>query len=223
MLGERRPYFAASSAERSSYSDQALVDALVARHPAAALTAWRRFLPLVTQILRRRLRSSDITSDVIQDVFECFFGSVHTLRDPRALRAFIVTLADRALTNELRRRQRRARLQSLVERQHLGELGEQADAFSRHAFWRLHRLLERLRERDRRVLLMCSVERRGVEEVATLLGVSVPTVRRRLTRARSRVTSWSETDPFLREFASAALARLRARRLDSLGGESRPV
>ena len=33
------------------------------------------------------------------------------------------------------------------------------------------------------------------------IGVSVPTVRRALSRVRRRVGLWSESDPFLREFA----------------------
>lgn len=201
-----------SCAGSCEYSDETLVQALVARDPAAALVAWQRFLPLVMQTLRRRIGSSDMADDVAQEVFAYLFDSVHKLRDPRAPRAFVVTLADRTLTNELRRRRRRARLESEVESLQQGEIGERADAFSRHAFQRLRGLIERLRERDRRVLLMCSVERLRFEEAATLLGVSVPTVRRSLGHARRRLASWSETDPFLCEFAAVAQSRRRPRR-----------
>jgi RNA polymerase sigma-70 factor, ECF subfamily len=195
----------ASAVTPNDWSDEDLAEALRARHPAAALTAWRRFLPLVRGVLRRGLVPRDVADDVAQEVFVYFFRGVHQLRDPRALRAFVVTLANRTLASELRRRRRRARLQFEVELRQIDIVGERADPASRHAFWRLCQLLTRLRERDRRVLLMCTVERCEAHEAAEMLGVSVPTIRRSLARARKRVASWRETDPFLNDFAAAGL------------------
>ncbi len=183
-------------------ADEDLAAALVAKHPDAALVAWRRFLPLVMGILCRKLRAGDGAEDIAQEVFEYFFRSVHRLRDPRALRAFVITLTNRTLWHELRHRRRRAHLNVEAETLRLGAVGERADPFSRQAFWHLRQLLSRLNERDRDVLVMCMVEHREAQEAADALGVSVPTVRRALARARKRVALWGECDPFLREFAT---------------------
>lgn len=194
-------------------ADAELAKALLARHPEAALVAWRRFLPLVMRILGRKLSASDGAEDVAQEVFAYFFRNVHKLREPSALRAFVITLTNRTLWHEVRRRRRRAHINVDAEAQRLRAIGDRADPFSRQAFWHLRQLLTRLSERDRRVLLMCMVEHREAQEAADALGVSVPTVRRSLARARKRVATWSETDPFLREFAVRGprpIARLRS-------------
>lgn len=182
-------------------ADAELAAALIAGHPGAANVAWRRFLPLVMRILSRKLTVSGGAEDLAQDVFAYFFGSVHKLREPGALRAFVITLANRTLWHELRRRRRRAHLHVESETQRRQAIGERADPFSRQACWHLRQLLARLNERERNVMLMCLVEHREAAEAAQALGVSVPTVRRVLSRARKRVASWGETDPFLREFA----------------------
>ncbi len=190
----------------SGYADADLAAALLARHPDAALVAWRRFSPLVMGILCRKLGSRD-AEDVGQEVFAYFFKSIHRLRDPRALRAFVITLTHRTLWHELKHRRRRAHLNVDAETQRLGAVGERADPFSRQAFWHLRQLLSRLNERDREVLVMCMVENREAQEAADALGVSVPTVRRALARARKRVAMWGENDPFLSEFAGSAAVR----------------
>lgn len=190
--------------ERST--DRALAEALVAGEPAAAVAAWRRYRPLVMRILRSRVTSGDLADDVAQEVFAHFFISVRKLRDPLALRAFVITLATRTLASELRRRRRRQLIYAEAAVCEVGARGELADAFSRHAACRLQRLLTQMRERERRVLLMCLVEHRHVDEVAVLLGLSAPTIRRALARARRRIATWSESDPFLCEFAAAPVA-----------------
>jgi DNA-directed RNA polymerase specialized sigma24 family protein len=122
------------------------------------------------------------------------FGNIHTLRNPRALRAFVITLANRAIGQERRRRRRGG---VLVDFQQLEIIGERANPLSRHAFWRFWRPLPSLRDRERRVLLMCLVEQQRIDEVSEKLCVSVLTVRRPLGRVRRRSAMWSETDPFL--------------------------
>jgi RNA polymerase sigma-70 factor, ECF subfamily len=179
--------------------DEELAKALLAREPGAPLVAWHRFRPLVIRILQRGLSSKDAVEDAAQEVFAALFVSIHTLRDPRALRGFIIALAIRAIGQELRRRRRGG---VPVDFQQLDIVGEQADPFSRHAFWRFCRLVTSLRERERRVLLMCLVEQQRVDEAAEILDLSPPTIRRSLARVRRRLAMWSETDPFLSDFAS---------------------
>ena len=88
-------------------------------------------------------------------------------------------------------------------RRQQGALELPADPSSRQAFHQLCLRLSRLKERERCVLWMCLVERQEAAEAAEALGVSVPTIRRTLARARRRLASWGESDPFLCEFAPA--------------------
>lgn len=182
--------------------DATLASALIAKEKAAPRVAWSRFAPLVRRILRRSLGPQHDVEDIVQDVFLCLFERVHTLRDPVALKAFIIAITVRTARYEIRR----ARVRRWVGLSRTAELPDlrvvNADTSSQHALIHFYETLNRINERDRTAFVLRFVEGMEAAEVAAALDVSVPTARRCFTRAWERVTFFAKRDPFLVDYLS---------------------
>jgi RNA polymerase sigma-70 factor (ECF subfamily) len=191
-------------------SDTDLARALLFKQPEAAILVRRRFGPLIRGIVRRALGATADSEDVEQDVFLNLFSTVYGLRQPGAFRAFVITTTKRTVGHALRRRRARAHLAIEAEpgRELIGDVG---DAAARHAFFHFHQLLERLRERERQAFILRFVTRLEAEEIAQILGVSLPTARRAFERAWRRMIVWAGRNPFLSEYLSAPAAEPPAR------------
>jgi len=180
-------------------SDVELARALIAGAPWAPQAAFARYSPLVYGIAFRALGRRSDAEDVMQEVFYRFFARVGTLRDPSALRSFVVSFALRIVKWELRRRRARRWLT-------LSETGEVPDdqllfvtAASRYALRRLYRLLDQLTTRDRLVLVLRHVEGMTLEEIADALAISLATVKRSLRHASARLSALVDSDMALRK------------------------
>ena len=184
-------------------SDGELAQALLARDPAAPRLAFQRFRPLVVGILRRALGPDEEIDDVTQDVFMRIFTSVHRLREPTALRAFVITVTKRAVGHETRRRRARVPLHSQQEEQLLLAVGTTADAAAHLAVNHLQRLLDRMNARDRQAFVLRFIDRMEAKELADAMGVSEPTARRAYARAWKRVLTWAGRHPFLNEYVES--------------------
>jgi RNA polymerase sigma-70 factor, ECF subfamily len=181
-------------------ADRELALALMAGDEAAPRAACLRFSAMVRRIVRRTLGPDEDAEDVVQDIFLRIFQQLSTLREPVALRAFVVAIAVRAAHCHVRRTswlRQRARFDSCTP---LDELGGNLDVESQYALIRLGRVLERVRECDRAAFVLRYVEGRKLDDIAMLLGSSKPTVQRRLARARARVNLLAQRDTFLMEY-----------------------
>jgi RNA polymerase sigma-70 factor (ECF subfamily) len=185
-------------------SDADLARALLANRAEAAILVQQRFRPVIRGLLRRALGTSAESEDVEQDVFLNVFSTIHGLREPSALRAFVITITKRTLGHALRRRRARAHLAVDTEPQESQLIGEIGDAAARHAFFHFQHLLERLRERERQAFFLRFVAQREAEEIATALGVSLPTARRLFARASRRMLVWARRSQFLGEYVTAS-------------------
>ena len=177
-----------------------LAQALLANEPDAYRVAWQRFMPMVRRKVRRVFGSGVDSEEVIQEVFFCVYRRVHTLRDPLALRAFVMAVAARTVSHERRRRRLRFPQALESEERDAQELRIPANPAAKHACASLKRLLGRLRQREREAFVLRFVEGMDAAEVAAALGVSAPTARRSLSRASKRITLWAGRDPFLADF-----------------------
>lgn len=187
----------------SEVEDAALARALIERHPQAPRVAWARFSPLVRRIVRRSLGPASDTEDAVQDVFVCLFEKAHTLRDPAALKAFIVAITVRTVRYQVRRRRVRAWVG-------LGDTGDlpdirvvESNTESRQALIRFYRILDRVGSKDRAAFVLRFIDGMEVADVASALDTSVPTARRRFTRAYRRVALLAGRDPFLAEYLAS--------------------
>jgi len=182
--------------------DATLAVALIGKNRAAPLVAWARFSPLVRRVLSRSLGPRYEVEDIVQNVFLCLFERVHTLRDPVALKAFVIAITLRTMRYEVRR----ARVRRWVGLSPSAELADlqvvHADNSARHALIHFYRALDRLSERDRAAFVLRFIEELEVGEIAAALNVSIPTARRCFTRAWQRVTFFARRDPFLVDYMS---------------------
>jgi RNA polymerase sigma-70 factor (ECF subfamily) len=184
----------------SELGDAQLVAAILQGDPGAPRAVWERFAPLVRRIVRRSLGPSFDIEDVVQDVFLRLFDRVGTLRDPAALRAFLVSITMLSVRGEVRKRRVR-RMVGLAPAAQLAELRVvHTDHAAREALARFYELLDRLNTRERAAFVLCYVEQMSDSEVASALNVSIPTVRRSSARAYERVMMLARKDPSLVDF-----------------------
>ncbi len=180
------------------------------RSPEASKVAWARFAPLVRRILSRSLGPERDVEDAVQDVFLCVFDKAPGLRNPAALRSFIVSVTIRTLRHEIRRRKLRSwlRLDGNTETADLRTVHPDTD--SREALTRFYAILDRINTRDRTAFVLHFIEGIDVPGVAEALELSVPTIRRCLTRARDRLVMLAGRDPVLVEYVSALEAKVES-------------
>lgn len=188
--------------DRDAADDATLARAILAKDPRAARLMWVRFAPLVRRILKRTLSARHEVDDVSQDVFLRVFKRIHTLREPGALKPFVIAITMRTARNEIRRA-RGWRWVGLFPTAELPERALLVDNRSQQALIHFDRLLGRINEQERTAFVLRYVERMKGAEVAARLGVSEATARRWFTRAWERVTRFAQRDAFLVDYLRA--------------------
>ncbi|WP_437767598.1 sigma-70 family RNA polymerase sigma factor [Sorangium sp. So ce281] len=181
-------------------SDEALVEGLRARHPAALSAFHERFSGHVLRVLGRLLGGSRDLSDAHHDAFVRALSSLDTLRDPAALKAWITSVAVFTARTCIQRRARRRwllffapdELPPLVEPPYGGE--------AREALRATYRALERLPADERIAFALRRIEGMDLQEVAGACGVSLATIKRRLARAEVHFLEAARDQPALEEW-----------------------
>jgi RNA polymerase sigma-70 factor (ECF subfamily) len=192
-------------AELRGDDDETLVRGLIAKHPHAARIAWERFSPMVRRIVRRTLGPANDAEDLVQEVFMQLFAKVDTLRDPKAMRAFVTSFTMITLRRELRRRKLRSWL-GLRPDPMAGDLRVvHPDPIGRAALERFYQVLDRLDARDRTAFVLRFIEGFAIAEVAAALAVSQATAKRSLAHAQSRVLLHVARDPLLSDYLASTL------------------
>lgn len=213
------------AALRSPYGDEAaLVAALVAKEPAAAGAAWDLYAPLVRGLLWQSLAVGADVEDLTQDVFLHLFRRVADLRDPNALRSFVVGITIRVAKSELRRRRVRRWL-------HLTDTGDVpdepdagADHAAREALRRVYAILDKVDDESRLAFVLRYVQGLELTEVATALDISLATTKRRIAHVHERIAVHARGDASLAPFvgdqtdeARAGVVRGDSARISDLG------
>lgn len=187
---------------RRELEDAELVRALIARDGDAPRALWQRFARMVFGILNRALGPPRDVEDLAQDIFLCVFDKVPTLREPTALRSFIVSITMMTVRAEVRRRATRHWLQLGL----YGDAGQDAivaiETDSGEALRRFYSVLDRLNAGDRQLFVLRFIEELPLCEVAETSGLSVATTKRHLARAWSRVRLLVGRDPVLRDYVT---------------------
>lgn len=184
---------------RPSYTgDASLVAGLVARDPDAALAAWDRFSPVVRGLIARYLGTSE-TEDLVQDVFLHFFRKIGDLREPSAVGSYLVGITMRVTRGTIRRRRLRSWLR-LTSDGNVPEIPVHgADLESRETLTRIERMLAELDPEVRMAFVLRHVHRMELAAVATALGCSLATAKRRVLRANQLVAARVRGDRRLAE------------------------
>ncbi len=177
--------------------NSALVAGLIAEEDWAVRSFWRQYAPVVYGILDRALGSPAESEDLMQEVLLGLFVGIKRLRDPEALRSFVVASAVLRLRRYLRwKRVRRFLLLSKT-----GSVPEMpttgGDGAARELLRRVYAMLDRLRAEDRTAFMLRNVEGLTLLEIAKVTQASLATVKRRIRRAVVQVEAFGRSDPEL--------------------------
>jgi RNA polymerase sigma-70 factor (ECF subfamily) len=179
--------------------DPSLVRASLDGEPWAPSAIVARYRPLVRRCLSASFEGADL-EDQLQEVFARCFRYLSRLRDPSALRSFLIGIALRLAAMERRRRGIR-RWERLTETGELPDSCSFDDAFEdREVAGRTRALLRQLQPESCRALELRFVQEQELSEVARNLGVSLATAKRHLTRASARVRALARSEPAVAEF-----------------------
>ncbi|HXN32273.1 MAG TPA: RNA polymerase sigma factor [Polyangiaceae bacterium] len=174
--------------------------------PRAAMAIWRRYGVQVRSKLVRWVGAHDL-DDHVQEVFSRLFEQLPRLRQPNALRSFLIGITLRVACTELRRRRRwRLRLTATGELPDLPQPGAD-DGTGRQALSRFEGILEKLAPRTRRVFVLRYVEKLELVDVAAAMNISLATAKRHLARASVRVFAMAEREPTLAEYVRSLKLR----------------
>ena len=191
-----------TSVEERRQTDAEMVLALQRKERGAAEAIWNRHSVNVRRFLDRALGApDDEVEDLTQEVFIRVFARARAIREPSALRGFIMSVAFWVLKWEFRRRWVR-RVVRLSKTGELPEIGVQggADQEARHALRSCYAILDRLSVQERTAFVLRYLEEMTNEEVAERLECSVSTAKRLLTRAAARVSTHVGKNTDLRSY-----------------------
>jgi RNA polymerase sigma-70 factor (ECF subfamily) len=196
---ERAPSSYAARVITTDSPDDVLALAACAGDPRAPAIISKRYGARVRSKLHHWIGPQDI-DDHVQDVFLRLFEQLPRMRDPSALRGFLVGITLRIACTELRRR-RRSRLRLTAT----GELPEPRVTLddkgpAREALWRFESILDKLAPNSRRVFVLRYVDKLELTEVAAQMHISVATAKRHLARAAATVSAMVKREPALADY-----------------------
>ncbi|MDH3522688.1 MAG: sigma-70 family RNA polymerase sigma factor [Acidobacteriota bacterium] len=169
---------------------------LVARHaygdPEAFDEVYARFSGLVFQIARRMSGDDALAEDLSQEIFLRIFRHLRGYQGRSSLKTWVYRVAINCCRSRLARRSRRERAFVAVEEGRLERVpsaaeGPQGRLRRREAAETVGRALNRLPLAFREAVVLRDVCGLSYEEIATVAGVRLGTVRSRIARGRDRL------------------------------------
>ena len=145
--------------------------------------------PLAFRVARGVLRNTADAEDVAQEALLRAYKSFDRLRDRSRFRGWLVRISFRLALDRLRSAKRRERRDTLWARpEHLPPVASAEEiAVSNQFQGHLDRALEELPEKFRLVLLLSAMDGYTIEEIASMMGVPLGTVKSRIFIARKKL------------------------------------
>lgn len=177
----------------------ALVAALVRGEPGAWTELVDRFGPDVERLVAGALGVDSDLADIVQDVFVRVMERIHQLRDPVALKSWIASVAVFAARGHIRRRRRWRWIRFLAPADIPDAPAATSSPESHALVSSTYRVLETLPENERLAFSLRFISEMELTEVAAACGVSLATIKRRLSRAEAHFLEGARRDPSLNE------------------------
>lgn len=180
--------------------DGALVAGIRAGNGLAMATLYDRYVADVRRVLMHTLGPRLDLADLVQDVFVNVLTSVHTLREPEALRGWLFQVTVHTARKHLRSRSRRWWLSlwpqgDEIDTQPAAMLEESASDAVQATFG----ILAKMPAEDRLIFSLRYVTGLGPTEMAEACEMSLSTLKRRLARAEQRFYAEARHHAALRE------------------------
>ncbi len=168
-------------------SDAVLVLAARAGEDWAREALFRRYASMLNGLAYRMMGRDDDVDDLVQDSFVEALSGLNRLREPQAFGGWIASILVRTAGKTLRRRKLMRRLGLYrgqpVDPETLIGVSTAPDVAAE--LRAVYRVVEALPVEQRMVLLLRRVEGLGLEEIASAVGRSLATVKRRLADAEA--------------------------------------
>lgn len=170
-------------------TDAALVIAARSGDEWAFEALFRRHANLVFGLTYRLLPRDADVDDIVQDVFSAAFERLSTLQNPQAFAAWLGSIVVNTVSKRLRRRRllERLGLRSAEPYDPDQVVSPVAPVEASLELKAIYVVLQRLPTEQRVALVLRRVEGMEVAQIATHMGLSVSTVKRRLTAAEARL------------------------------------
>jgi RNA polymerase sigma-70 factor, ECF subfamily len=169
--------------------DTALVQGLLADNPGAKLVFFNRYSPDVERLVTHLIGLDRELADILQEVFVQALASIGNLRDPAALKPWLMRIAAHSARRALRTRTRRSWLRFFTDAEEEAR-SEPAvagiDAEGRETLRAVYSVLKRMPADDRIAFALRYIDGMELTEVAAACSVSLATVKRRLRRSEAR-------------------------------------
>jgi RNA polymerase sigma-70 factor (ECF subfamily) len=188
-------------------TDAALVVSARAGEAWAYEALFRRHVGMAHGLAARLLGSEQDAEDVVQDACVAVLSGLDRLREPQAFASFLATVVVRRVRNLLRRRRLARRLGLLpppepMDPSKMVSADAPPDAMAELSS--IYRVIQALPTDERLALVLRRVEGVPLEQVASMLGCSLATAKRRVAAAEAFLERESQPR------AVAALAVRRA-------------
>jgi RNA polymerase sigma-70 factor (ECF subfamily) len=179
-------------------SDEVLVGRALEGDRAAEEAIYRRHANAVANLAARMLRSRADAEDVLQETFAIALDRLDQVRDPAALKGWLLGIA----TSQVRRRFRRRKLLDVLGFDRNADdatlercASDDADPETRLELAKLERVLSGVSFEPRLAWMLRHVEGHTLPEIAAALGCSLATAKRRLAEADAAVRAHVDLHP----------------------------
>ena len=180
-------------------SDVQLIHRILSGDDDAFSLLVQKYQKSVHALVWRKIGDFHIAEEITQDTFLRVYKSLATLKDPKLFAGWLYVIANRLCLNW--RKENGAAMQSLEDtsmreieassyRHYLSNQRE-TETSDRH-YEIVQKLLQKLPESERTVVILYYLGEMTAKEIAKFLGVSVNTIKSRIRRARERLQNQEE-------------------------------
>ncbi len=206
-----------------------MADSLVERARAGDEAAFRELYlqhrGTVARLVVRMMGPGTEVEDLVQDVFLHVYRSLPSFRGEAKFSTWLYRLTANVVKMHFRRKQSRPKLTlgEIPEPKSEGRSSARPDEASERAerLQALYRVLDRLSEKKRTVLVLHDFEGLPADRIAEIVEAPVLTVRTRLFYARKELYAALAEDPALAHILEALMDSLPGRPKERRGGRSR--
>ncbi len=198
-IGDKRGQASVSSVPFLG-DDVALTQALQSGHPNAPAELFDRYGQHIQRVLVNVLGVDDELPDLLHETFAQAFKSVDKLRDGARLKAWLTRIAVFTACGCIRRRTRGRWLHFFAPDQVPEQPAHVASAETREAVEATYQTLCRLPADLRIAFALRYVQGLELRDVAAACGVSLATIKRRISKAEKRFVRLAARDPALRDW-----------------------
>jgi RNA polymerase sigma-70 factor (ECF subfamily) len=171
-------------------SDFILVEQYLKGDNRAFETLFKKYQAPVFNIVNRMVNSEE-AYDITQDVFCCVLKALPTFRGESRFSTWLYSIAKNACLNRIRhkRRSREDSLEAILEEHPQAEFADEntdvEETVETHELQQIvNKVLETLPADQRIIITLRDFEQLSYEEIGTITGMSIQTVKSRLHRAR---------------------------------------